>query len=461
MELIELSIAKAADLLTNGDISPLDLVKAYINRIEMFEPKINAFITKTFDMALAQAKKSEQRLIEGESRGRLEGIPIALKDIYEMEGIGMTAGSSFLKEYVSTEDAYVVAKLRDAGAVFLGKLNMHEIALGTTNENPHYGDCHNPWAITRMTGGSSGGSGAAVAARMCLGSLGTDTGGSIRIPASLCGIVGFKPTYGRVSKRGVMALSWNLDHVGPMARTVLDAAVLYDAIAGFDSYDPYSKVQEFTPVSKNLEIDVRGLRIALGAGSFFVSANPIVQQAVTRAAHQFEQLGAIVEEVELPWIPGAARANSVMTVSDAVAFHYERLSNAPELFGEDILRRLQAGGKYTSTAYIQSRRVQTLAKHQAAGFFETYDLLLTPTTPIPAPRLQEQDAVEQAARFTKFTSPFNLTGLPALSVPCGLTVNQLPIGLQIVGPWWREDLVLAAGYVYEKGRGLFPAPLLS
>ena len=449
------TLTQAAALLANGEISPVELVQAFLERIQQLEPQLNCFITLTPELALQQARQAEAELRAGEQRGPLHGIPMALKDLFETAGVRTTAGSSFFAEHVPEMDAAVVQKLRAAGAVLLGKLNMHEIALGVTNENPHFGATCNPWDLRCIPGGSSGGSGAALAAGLCLGSLGTDTGGSIRIPASLCGIVGLKPTRGRVSLRGVIPLSWNLDHVGPMARCVRDAALLLGVIAGYDADDPWSLDQPVDDYLDGLEGGVAGWRVALAADEYFTDPAVVdaqVWQAVQGAAQAFERLGARVEQVDFPEARQAARANGLMTPSDGAAFHQERMQSNPDGFGTDVLRRLRTGAAYTSTEYILARKTQAQLRHAFCQFFNHYDLLLTPTTPVPALVRGSEDAVARARLLTRFTAPFNLTGLPALSVPCGLTREGLPVGLQLVGPPWSEQRLLRAGFAFETYR---------
>jgi aspartyl-tRNA(Asn)/glutamyl-tRNA(Gln) amidotransferase subunit A len=327
---------------------------------------------------------------------------------------------------------------------------MHEIALGVTNVNPHFGACHNPWNEERIPGGSSGGSAAAVAAGLCLGSLGSDTGGSIRIPAALCGVVGLKPTYGRISLRGVIPLSWNLDHVGPLARDVLDAAILLQAAAGYDPADPYSVNAPVDDYLSQIEGDVHGWRVALASDPFFTQADDEVLTAVWEAARLFANLGARVEEVTLPNGREMAQANLTMVASDGAAFHRERLESQPQDFGADVLERLRYGLACSSLEYSFARRIQTLARHQFGRFFADFDILLTPTTPVTAPLIAGPNAVEQARLLTRFTAPFNLSGLPALSLPCGFSREGLPIGLQIIGPAWGEARLLRAARAYEQ-----------
>jgi aspartyl-tRNA(Asn)/glutamyl-tRNA(Gln) amidotransferase subunit A len=467
MDLTDLTLTQAAALLRRKEISPVELASAHLERIQALDGRLNCFITLTPELALEAARRAEAALQAGEMAGPLHGLPLALKDLFETRGVRTTAGSTFFADWVPERDAVVVEKLLAAGAVILGKLNMHEIALGVTNVNPHYGPSRNPWDPERMTGGSSGGSAGALAARLCLGSLGSDTGGSIRIPASLCGVVGLKPTYGRASLRGVVPLSWNLDHPGPMGRSVRDVALLLGVIAGYDPFDPASAdipVEDYLAAVKALTggderrtqlegSSLRGTRIALASDEFFTRAVPEVMDAVQKAAQVFSGLGAQVEAVEIPGGRQAALANGLMTTSDAAAFHRERLAEHPQGFGADVLQRLQAGAAYTSSEYILARRTQAEFRRGLERLFERYHLLLTPTTPVAAPPIEGPDAIEQARLLTRFTAPFNLSGLPALSLPCGFTPQGLPIGLQIVARPWDEARVLAAAACYEAAAG--------
>jgi aspartyl-tRNA(Asn)/glutamyl-tRNA(Gln) amidotransferase subunit A len=454
MELTDLNLFEAAAEISSARISPLELAHAYLNRIEALNARLNCYLTVTGELALQAAKRAGEEIRQGNYRGRLHGIPIALKDLYETRGILTTAGSRFYSEYYPEEDAFVVKKLQQSGAILLGKLNMHEIALGVTNENPHFGTCVNPWDASRISGGSSGGSAAALSAGLCLASLGSDTGGSIRIPASLCGIVGLKPTFGRVSLRGLIPLSWNLDHPGPMARRVEDIAVLLQAIAGYDSQDPGSVDMPVPDYLSQLKEGVRGWRIGLAKGFFCEQVEAEILEMVQAAAHTFEGLGAVIEPVELPEALQAARANGLMVTSDAAAFHQDRLSNRSQDFGQDVLVRLQSGAAATSSEYIQARRLQSVLRRRYEQLFASYDLLLAPTTPIAAPQ-SGSDAVERARQLTRFTAPFNLTGLPALSLPCGFTQTGLPAGLQLVARPWGEERLLQAGYAYEITSGWY------
>ena len=449
MDLCYSSLVEAADLIAKREITSEDLVQAHLDRISAQEPKLNCFITLTPEIALKQARDADAEIAGGIYRGPLHGIPIGLKDLYETKGVVTTAGSLFFKDRVPQENAAVVERLSAAGAICLGKLNMHEIALGVTNNNPHFGACRNPWDFERTPGGSSGGSGAALAAGLCMGSLGSDTGGSIRIPASLCGVVGLKPTYGRISLRGVVPLSWNLDHPGPMTRRTRDAAVLLQVIAGYDPEDPASADMGVPDYGAQLMGGVKGWRIAVAEDEFFTRADKQVLSAVRGAAEVFAGLGAKIESAAFEGAHDAAKNNGLMVTSDAAAFHRERLQEQPYKFGEDVRQRMETGAAYTSSEYIRARRSQVVLRRKFADFFREYDLLLTATTPIAAPPLEGPDAVQQAATLTRFTAPFNFTGLPAISLPCGMTDRGLPIGLQIITRPWGEVALLRAAQAYE------------
>jgi aspartyl-tRNA(Asn)/glutamyl-tRNA(Gln) amidotransferase subunit A len=344
--------------------------------------------------------------------------------------------------------------LKDAGSISLGKLNMHEWALGVTNDNPHYGACHNPAALDRITGGSSGGSAAAVAAGMCVGALGSDTGGSIRIPASLCGIVGLKPTYGRVSTTGVIPLSWSLDHVGPMARRVTDVALMLDVIAGWDSADPASANVPVDHYAAGIDDGVARWRIGVISDEWLGELEPDVRASFGAAVDALASDGATVEELAAPDLPEAARLNALMTQADAATFHRERLERSPDDFGQDVLTRLRRGAAYGATDYAEARRRQTVLRHQFSQWFKDhggrFDVVVLPSTPCVAPPIAGLDAVVMAPILTRLTAPFNFTGLPALSVPCGVDSDGLPIGLQMVGAPWAEHRVLRAGRSYER-----------
>lgn len=438
-----LSLMEQRNLLKSDQKNASDLADACYRQIEKLNPTLNAFIT-----VIPRAKLE---LAPGNGSTPLFGLPIAVKDLYDTKGIRTTAGSKFFAENVPAEDACVVNKIKKAGALVVGKTNTHEIALGVTNNNPHFGACRNPWDTSRIPGGSSGGSAVAVATGMALAALGTDTGGSIRIPASLCGVVGLKPTYGRVSLRGIIPLSWNLDHPGPITRKVEDAALMLQVMGGYDERDPASVKTLPGDYSSHLKDSMGNRKVILAVGDFIEEAgDPEVLEAVRAAAGILEEQGAVIFEMNMDFLRDATLANGLMVQADGAAFHRERLMEHPDWFGADVRQRLETGAAVTSSEYALARRTQAEMKRRFALLFEEYDVLLLPTTPIPAPVLEGEDAVERAKLLTRFTAPFNLTGLPALSVPCGFTSEGLPIGLQIVSRAWNEAGVLRTGYAYQQ-----------
>jgi len=445
-----LTIADAAEQIRKKSLSPVELVETLLRRIDTFDPRLNAYLVVTGDEARRAARQAAEEIGRGDYRGPLHGIPLALKDLFDTRGVRTTAGAKIFADRVPERDAYVVEKLRDAGAILLGKLNMHEWALGVTTANPHFGPTRNPWDTQRIPGGSSGGSGAAVAATLCLGALGSDTGGSIRIPASLCGIVGLKPTYGRVSLRGVIPLSWSLDHAGPMTKTVRDAALLLQVIAGYDGDDPVSVNIPVDDYCGDLERGVRGLRVAVPRNFFFEVAHAEVAEVVRAALRVLEQLGALVEEITLPGVEEAHQANVTITLSDAAAYHRAHLETRPDDIGADVLARLQRGAEMTSSAYALARRAQAEWRRKFERLLGEYAVLAVPTTPIAAVPIEGTDAVKAARVLTSFTGPFNLPGLPAISVPCGFTHAGLPVGLQLVARPWAEATVLSVAHAYEQ-----------
>jgi aspartyl-tRNA(Asn)/glutamyl-tRNA(Gln) amidotransferase subunit A len=442
MNLDSLNISEKRELIKSGELGASDLADACYRQIERLNPTLNAFITVI-----------PPQVEETPSTGYLplQGIPVAVKDLYNTKGIRSTGGSKFFADHIPNEDAFVVEKIKKAGAHIIGKTNTHEIALGVTNNNPHFGACRNPWDVTRTPGGSSGGSAVAVATGMSLAALGTDTGGSIRIPASLCGVVGLKPTYGRVSLRGILPLSWNLDHAGPITKRVEDAALFLQIMGGYDSEDPASYKTLPGDFSSHMRDTIRDRKVAFAVGEFIEEVtHPEVLAAVRNAADVLSQHGAIIEELNTDFLREAALANALMTQADGAAFHRERLKEHPDWFGEDVRKRLETGAGFTSSEYALARRTQAEVRRRCELLFESYDALILPTTPIPAPVLEGENAVERARLLTRFTAPFNLTHLPALSVPCGFTKDGLPIGLQVVSRAWNESGVLRIGYTYQE-----------
>lgn len=453
--LVRLSIAEAAERLRRRDLSPVELIEAHLARIQAENPAVKAYITVEADAARSAAKTAEAEIAGGRYRGPLHGIPVGLKDIIQTKGVRTTCGSRILAEWVPDVDATVAVRLREAGAITLGKLNCHEFAFGPTGVNPHYGTSRNPWAADRMPGGSSSGSGAAVAAYLCAGALGTDTGGSVRIPASLCGIVGLKTTYGLVSRAGVVPLAWSLDSVGPMARTVEDAAILLGALAGHDPADPASARVPVPDYRAAIRREVRGLRLGIVRDVFFDLLEPDVRAAVEAAARAFQGLGASVDEVRLPRITHAAAAVFAIISAEAMAYHEPWLRSRAAEYAPDVRTRLLAGQLVLATHYLKAQRARRVITAEVDAALGRVDALLLPTTPLPAPRVADQRVAVQGATedvrawLTRCTRPFNLTGHPVLSVPCGLTADGLPVGLSLVGRAFGEPTLLTLGHAYE------------
>jgi aspartyl-tRNA(Asn)/glutamyl-tRNA(Gln) amidotransferase subunit A len=452
-DLRELTLAEAASLVRRKKVSPVELAEGYLRRIEALNPSLNAYITVAAEQAVRSAQQAEDDVARGLDLGPLHGVPLAIKDLFATRGLRTTAGSRILADWVPEEDAHVVTLLRQAGAILLGKLNMHEWAAGATTINPHFGATTNPWDTTRIPGGSSGGSAVAVAAALCAGSVGSDTAGSIRMPSSLCGTVGLKPTYGLASLRGVLPLSWSLDHVGPMTRTVEDAALIMEAIAGYDSQDPSSVDRLAAPYRDALRGGVRGLRLGLPHNYFFDETDPEVVAAVRWAASLLEAEGAHVIEVEVPGVEQAFAIGMPVLVAEAAAYHEKYLQERPGDYGEDVLALLKGGQSQTAIDYIKAQRARIEFRQGLEALFTRIDVLLTPTTPITAPTIEQCKVEPPTFALIRCTSPFNLAGLPALSVPCGLSEAGLPIGLQIAGRHFEEATVLRAGAAYEQASG--------
>jgi aspartyl-tRNA(Asn)/glutamyl-tRNA(Gln) amidotransferase subunit A len=450
------TIVDLAPRLRRKEVSPLELAGACLDRIEKLNPTLNAFITVTAESALAEARAAEMEISRGEWRGPLHGIPIALKDLLDTAGTRTTAASALYQNRVPAEDAEVVRRLREVGAVILGKNNLHEFAYGGSSLVSFFGDVHNPAKTGHIAGGSSGGSAAAVAAGLCYAAIGTDTAGSIREPAALCGCVGIKPTYGRVSARGVIPLSWSLDHVGPLAATVGDAAVVLQAIAGYDALDIHSADVAVSDYSSGLGGSTKNLRIGIPRSHFY---NELDQEVGAAVAAALSVIGALVAEVHEVQVE--VSADRTVQSGESYAYHAENAARTPELYQPETLRRIRTGAEITAAEYIQRRHELERERRRAHDIFSTVDLLVTPTTPIPAPAiagLKKDPAALRPAELglLRNTRPFNVLGLPAISVPCGVTKSGLPIGLQIAGAHWREDLVLRLAYAYEQAAN-FPA----
>jgi aspartyl-tRNA(Asn)/glutamyl-tRNA(Gln) amidotransferase subunit A len=453
-ELAYFSIEQAARLLRRGEISPVDLVEVSLKRIERWSSELNVFLTVLAENARRQAKVAEREIRRGRAKSPLHGIPVSLKDNFWTRGVRTTAGSTILANWVPNADSDVAKSLAEAGAILLGKTNMHEFAYGITGENPHYGSSRNPWAPERISGGSSGGSVVAVALGMGAGSAGTDTGGSIRIPSALCGIVGLKPTYGLVSTAGVVPLGTTFDHCGPIARNVTDACILLEAIAG--KYPRGAARPGWRTLRKTLP---RRFRIGVPREFYFDRIEPDVRRSVEAAAKKFEVLGARVEEVSLPRLARAVEQATIVVVAEASAYHESQgyfPARAAE-YGDDVRGHLEFGHKLLAVDYLRGMGAcrEILADFEAA--FEEVDVILAPTAPISAPRVGETGVrvtgdreTATRAELLRLTRPSNISGLPAISIPCGFTGEGLPVGLQLMGPRWGEARLLAIARAYEE-----------
>ena len=446
-----LSLSDAAELLRARKVSPVELTNACLARIERLNPVLNAFITVTADQALAEARAAESEIVRGRRRGPLHGIPIALKDLFDTAGVRTTAGSAVFADRVPPQDAEVVRRLKQAGAVFVGKLNMHEFAYGDTSVQSHFGPVRNPWNRQHIAGGSSGGSAAAVAARLCYGALGSDTGGSIRQPSAYCGIVGLKPTYGLVSTAGVVPLSWSLDHVGPMCRTVADTSALLQVIAGYDPHDVNSVDAAPPDYAKALGQKVAQLRLGIPRAVFYEGLDPEIEQTMTAALAELRRLTASTQDVELP------KYQTLPVVgAEAYAFHAPYFTKTPELYQSATRGRIEGGARISAAAYIDGKRELDRLRRAVADVFSNVDLLVTPTTPILPQTVEE--AVNSpsvpppggVAPSLRNTQPFDIFGLPTISIPCGFSRAGLPIGLQISGPRLGELRVLALAHAFEQ-----------
>ncbi len=459
-ELIDSSLFEVAEHLRRRELSPVELTEAALARIERVDPVLHAFIIVMAAEARAAARAAEQEIGAGRYRGPLHGVPIGVKDLCETAGVRTTAGSSFLSRWVPDRDATVVRKLRDAGAVIIGKLNLHEFAFGATGINPHTGTARNPWDLDRLTGGSSSGSGAAVAAGTCFAALGSDTGGSIRMPASLCGIVGIKPTHGRVSLRGVVPLAPSLDTVGPMARDVRDAALVLQAIAGHDPDDPWSVDVPVADYTAHLDAGVAGIRVGVPSAYAFDDCEAEVAAAVERAVVLLGSLGVRRVEVDggalgVWWI---AAMNVVL--GEAAEVHRQRYEANAADFGEDVRGILTAALELPASQYVAAARLRDALRRGEAEerLFAAADVVMMPATRVVAPRVADIAPGDPLGSLTHNTAPFNLAGLPALSIPCGVTSAGLPIGLQMVGRHWDEGTLVRVAAAYEAARGAMPAP---
>jgi aspartyl-tRNA(Asn)/glutamyl-tRNA(Gln) amidotransferase subunit A len=454
-DLALLSADELSVLVRTRRVSPTELVEATLQRTERLDVTLHAYMTILSEEARRAAQGLEAELASGNYRGPLHGVPVAVKDLCATRGIRTTAGSRILAEWVPEYDATVVERLRSAGAVLIGKLHMNEFADGMSQLNAHYVTPKNPWNLDRIPGSSSSGSAVAVAAALCSGALGTDTGGSIREPASFCGVVGLKPTYGRVSRFGIVPLSWSLDHVGPIARSVADAALLLQAIAGHDTRDPSSSRTSVPDYRGALDRDIRGIKVGVLTGHFGRGMNREVQGAVATAVQVLKEQGAVIAEVDLTAAEYAAPVYETIVSSEALTFHEKWLKSRPGDYGPDVRERLLRGVPILATQYLKAQKARALMVREVDASLDRVDVLVSPTLSVAAPRFDQNtvviDGKEEDLWTTlyRFTRHFNVTGHPAISVPCGFTHEQLPTGFQIIGRRFDEKTLLRVAHTYE------------
>lgn len=452
------TIAKLARAIRSREVSPVEVVNLLLERIDGVNGELNAYITVLSEQALQTAKLAERDAVAGNLRGPLHGIPLGIKDIIYTSGVRTTMGSAFFADYIPTYSSAVVERLEDAGAIIMGKLNTHEFAYGPTGDRSYSGPARNPHDTTKITGGSSGGAGAAVSAGLCYGAVGTDTGGSVRIPSALCGVVGMKPTYGRVSLYGVFPLAWSLDHAGPLTRTVEDNALLLNALAGHDRRDPVSAVRDSEDFTRDLAKGVSGSTVGIPGSFYFDGLSEEVKLVVEQAIETLRELGAKIRTVEMTDLEQYLQAQRLMLASEAYAVHQERFEQDPENFEEDVRERLAASACTRVHEYVRARRLQVMAAKEFDRALERAEILLTPTVPTTAPPIWQREidicGSRELARsaVTRYTGLTNLTGHPSLSLPCSFGY-ALPSGLQIIGRRFDEATVYRFGQACEKASG--------
>ena len=456
LEICYMSAGDLSKLVQSKEISPVEIIEAHLTRIDATEPVLNSFITLLADQARKSARQAEKDIQAGRYKGPLHGIPVALKDLYNTGGVRTTSGSRIFDTFIPTEDCTVAAKFHQAGAILLGKLNMHQFAYGPTGENPDYGHMHNPWNPDMVTGGSSGGSGSAASAGQCTITTGSDTGGSIRIPAALCGIVGLKPTYGLVSRYGLSSLSWSLDHPGPMTRTVEDTAITMNVIAGHDPKDVASAKVDIPDYTSALTGDVKGLRIGIVKEYFEAPLDPQVRKAVMDAISLLESMGAEIKEVSYPMFNQSQAISSTVLMAEATAYHRDLLEKDGHQLYEPVRQRLEAGLFISAAEYLRAQQARSIFDQQGRRLLDEVDLLAGPTEPVTAPEILAskvmagEQEVGVVGALTQYTRPYNINGFPAISVPCGFSDDGMPIGLQLAGRPFDELTVLRAAHAYEQ-----------
>ncbi len=466
-ELLSFDVATLAAKFRAKEISPVEVADAYLERIELIDEKLLAYITVTADDARAAARRAETEIVAGNWRGPFHGVPIALKDLCYTRGTLTTGGSKILADFVPDFDCTLWARLREAGAVLLGKLNLHEFASGATNTNPHWGTCRNPYNLERIPGGSSGGSGAAIVAKLAAATIGTDTGGSIRIPAAFCGCVGMKQTWSRVSRYGVLPLADSLDHAGPITRTVRDAALMLQVIAGHAPHDSTSSTEPVPDYAAALTGDLKGVRIGI-ITELLTGLSDEVALSFNAALRELRILGTEVEEVKIANIDTASTIATNIMFAEAAEYHEQWMRTRAHEYGHDVRRMLEAGMMTPAVYYVRAQRARAAILAETMKALEKFTVLVAPTASIPAPRidvggraLTDSGApVDMVASVLRFTAPFNVTGQPALAIPTGLSPGGLPLSMQFIGKPFDEATVFKVADAYERARGPLAEPKL-
>jgi aspartyl-tRNA(Asn)/glutamyl-tRNA(Gln) amidotransferase subunit A len=449
------SIAKLSGAIKSKHVSPTEVTSATLRAIAEKDATINAYITVMEEDALGEAKEAEREIVGGRHRGPLHGVPIGLKDLLFTEGVRTTSGSEIYKDFIPDHDAQVVKRLKDAGAVIVGKLNMHQFAYGTTGDRSYFGPVRNPHDSSKMAGGSSAGAGAAVAAFLCYGAIGSDTGGSIRIPASCCGIVGMKPTFGRVSKRGAVPLSWTLDHLGPMTRTAEDNAIMLNAISGYDAKDPYSIKQGEEDFAAEVGHSIEGITVGVPTSFYFDVIEPEVQRVFDDGVELLKRQGAEVVPVDLDHMDELLTAQQVILTAEAHAALEKELHESPDKIEEEVRGRIVSGILLQANEYLRALRVKHAAIESFQRAFESVDVIVTPTLCAVPPNIDQREmdlgGVKEHPRIlARLTGPTNTVGFPSVSVPGGTSTDGLPVGLQLIGPAFAEKLLYRVAHQTER-----------
>ena len=451
-----LGIVELAGQLERCEISPVEIVQNYLSRVNRINSKLNAFVTVSADVALRAARIAEEEIRAGKYRGPLHGIPVAIKDILDTSGIRTTYGSAVFRDNVPLRDATVVSRLKDAGAIILGKTNTHEFAFGVTTNNPHYGPTRNPWDLDRIPGGSSGGSAAAVAASLCCSAVGTDTGGSVRIPSAFCGTVGFKPTYGRISKAGVYPLATRLDHVGPIVSSVQDAAIMLQVLTGFDESDPHSLRAPVPDFSQEIDSSIEGTKIVTSPDLIPDVMDPQLESAYHRAISKIEKMGGEILEKKIETADQILPCSSKILLAEAAAQHSELMKTNSDKYGAVVLDRLRTAQRITTEEYTNALRESEVIRQEIEGLFQDANFLLTPSVQILPPKIGDDTVTVGSERLdvpsccVRFMRLANITGMPAVVLPYGFSVEGLPLSIQLMAPRLGEVKLLNLAHVLEK-----------